>query len=104
MSRKCLKKEPPLINLIDGEPPIKDETCFSVYKSCKVNCEMKDCRYWQDMKGKSQNCVINAANSGSLTLQEVGDIFSVTRMRICQIEKSAKEILKSIFDKNEELL
>lgn len=104
MSRKCLKKEPPLINLTDNEPAIKDETCFSVYKSCGVICEMKECRYWQEMKGENQNCVINAANSGSLTLQEVGDIFSVTRMRICQIEKSAKEILKSIFDKNEELL
>ena len=104
MSRKNSKKEPPLLNLIDGELPIKNETCFNVHKECNVKCDMTECRYWQDMKGNNQNCVINAANSGSLTLQEVGDIFSVTRMRICQIEKSAKEILKSIFDKGDELL
>lgn len=99
-----LKKDPPLINLIDGGEPIKNETCFETYKSCNVICDTKDCRYWQDMNGSSQNCIINAANSGPLTLQEVGSIFSVTRMRICQIEKSAKEILKTIFDKNENVV
>ena len=65
---------------------------------------MTECRYWQDMGGADQNCVINAANSGPLTLQEVGNIFSVTRMRICQIEKSAKEILKTMFEKNENVI
>ena len=104
VSRNCSKKEPPLLNIIDGEAPIKEETCFNVHKQCNVSCEMSDCRYWQEMEGPHQNCVINAANSGSLTLQEVGDIFSVTRMRICQIEKSAKEILKTLFDKNENML
>lgn len=104
MSRKNLKKEPSLLNLIDGGKPIKNETCFNTHKECRVICDEKECRYWQDMNGNNQNCVINAANSGPLTLQEVGDIFSVTRMRICQIEKSAKEILKNIFDKSEDLL
>jgi len=104
MSRKDSRKDPPLVNLREGDEPIKDETCFEVHKSCKVNCEMQECRYWQDMLDQSQNCVINAANSGPLTLQEVGNIFSVTRMRICQIEKSAKEILKGIFEKNENII
>lgn len=99
-----LKKDPPLLNLIEGDEAIKNETCFNTYRSCNVNCEMKECRYWQDMNGANQNCVINAANSGPLTLQEVGNIFSVTRMRICQIEKSAKEILKTIFDKKENVM
>tara|TARA_B100000085_G_C18359597_1_gene437752 strand:+ start:230 stop:544 length:315 start_codon:yes stop_codon:yes gene_type:complete len=104
MGKKNTKKEPPLINLSVGDEPIKNETCFETYKSCNVSCDMTDCRYWQNMDGSNQNCVINAANSGPLTLQEVGNIFSVTRMRICQIEKSAKEILKSIFDKNESVV
>jgi len=44
---------------------------------------------------KHHNCVILAAEDGPMTLQEVGDIFNVTRMRICQIEKLAKRFLKS---------
>jgi DNA-directed RNA polymerase sigma subunit (sigma70/sigma32) len=28
-----------------------------------------------------------AANKKEMTLQEIGDIFNLTRMRICQIEK-----------------
>ena len=101
MSRKNSRKDPPLVNLTEGDEPIKGETCFKTHQSFNVNCKMTDCRYWQEMNGAGQNCVINAANSGPLTLQEVGNIFSVTRMRICQIEKSAKEILKSMWEKNE---
>ena len=97
MGKKIDKKDPSLLNLEDGSTPIKDETCFSLYKESRIACDSKKCRYWQDMGGSYQNCVINAAEKGPFTLQEVGDIFSVTRMRICQIEKTAKQILKVSF-------
>lgn len=42
--------------------------------------------------GKSLNCCLIAAEENH-TLQEIGDIFGVTRMRICQLEKS---IIKKI--------
>jgi hypothetical protein len=100
MARKSSKKDPTLINI--GEP-IEGETCFNVHKECFAVCLEKECRYWQDMNGSNQNCIINASNSSPLTLQEVGNIFSVTRMRICQIEKSAKEILKGIFEKSDRI-
>ncbi len=95
MGRKINKKEPPLINLEEGDVPIKGETCFSACKNLNIACRISDCRYHQEMKGQHQNCVINAAEEGPFTLQEVGDIFNVTRMRICQIEKVAKQLLKS---------
>jgi len=37
----------------------------------------------------SQNCTLIAAKQGPRTLQQIGDIFNITRMRICQIEKNA---------------
>ena len=101
MGKKMNKKEPSLLNLTDGELPIKNETCFNLHKSLSISCETRECRYWQDMGNRAQNCVINAASDGPLTLQEVGDIFDVTRMRICQIEKAAKQLLKSSLDKEE---
>lgn len=102
MGRKINKKEPPLLNLVDGGTPIKGETCFSACKQLDIACDVSECRYYQEMNGCHQNCVINAAEEGPFTLQEVGDIFNVTRMRICQIEKVAKQLLKSTIG-NEQL-
>jgi len=97
VSSKSNKKAPADVNLKEGDIALKDKTCFSLYKESNTPCNSTECRYWQDMKGKHQDCIINAAAEGPFTLQEVGDIFSVTRMRICQIEKAAKQILKCSF-------
>ena len=70
--------------------------CFEYNKKCKTMCQEKECRYWIDIK-QSQNCCINAVKNDSeskFTLQDIGDIFSVTRMRICQIEKKAIKKVK----------
>ena len=75
---------------------IEGLTCFKAHADLGVDCQKTSCRYWQEMAAKKHhNCVILAAEDGPMTLQEVGDIFSVTRMRICQIEKLAKRFLKS---------
>lgn len=72
--------------------------CFEYNKNCNVSCDKKACRYWIQQK-KYQNCCLNAVKSNDIekfTLQDVGDLFKVTRMRICQIEKNA---IKKIKDK-----
>ena len=97
MTTKSNKRSPADINLKEGDIALKDETCFMLYKESNIACKSTECRYWQDMDGKHQDCIINAAAEGPLTLQEVGDIFNVTRMRICQIEKAAKQVLKCSF-------
>ena len=81
--------------------PIENLTCFKACAQLKVACKNDECRYWKEMDNEShRNCVILAAKDGPMTLQQVGDIFNVTRMRICQIEKIAKQYLKTLTPKN----
>ena len=61
-------------------------TCFGAHENLGVLCKKKECRQWIASK-ENYNCTILAAKTGPMTLQQIGDIFSVTRMRICQIEK-----------------
>ena len=67
----------------------KKTTCFNAHYICNKVCIKDTCRYWHDMNSKNNNCIINKVNclSEDLTLQDIGDIFGITRMRICQIEK-----------------
>ena len=69
-------------------------TCFKAHKSLNKVCKIKKCRYWHDLE-KSNNCIINASQEKIYTLQEIGDMFDITRMRICQIEKLSLKKLKT---------
>jgi hypothetical protein len=65
-------------------------TCFAEHEKHNVKCEKKACRQWMN-SSCHMNCAIIAAsqNDEGLTLQQIGDIFSVTRMRVCQLEKAS---------------
>lgn len=71
---------------------LNSTTCYSAHSNYNVNCNKKDCNNWIS-RTCSNNCAIIAAHKGSHTLQEIGDIFNVTRMRTCQLEH---EILRKI--------
>ena len=73
-------------------------TCFTTYKNLNKNCDKSNCKHWIDCK-KDNNCVLISADNGPKTLQEVGEIFGITRMRVCQIEKSILKKIKPEIDK-----
>ena len=74
----------------------KQTTCFVKHKNLKLACENIKCRQWIQHE-ECYNCTIISAESGPKTLQEIGDMFGITRMRICQIEKTAlSKLIKKI--------
>jgi hypothetical protein len=75
-------------------PVVKKTSCFKVLNDHKVDCQRKKCDYWIDNE-KSHNCVNILAKNGPYTLQEIGNFYGLTRMRICQIEKDIYEKIKS---------
>ena len=72
-------------------------TCFNAYKDNNKKCQNTNCRYWHNLN-ESNNCIINKCNDKTHTLQEIGDILNITRMRVCQIEKKTIESLKKILN------
>lgn len=77
---------------------VLDDTCFAAHMRSQISCPKSDCRYWMKNEN-SQNCSLIAAATGSMTLEQIGQIFGLTRMRVCQIEKN---IYKKIIHQLEE--
>jgi DNA-directed RNA polymerase sigma subunit (sigma70/sigma32) len=73
----------------------EEKTCYSLHEKHNVACERKKCDNWL-LYPTGKNCSIIASKSGPKTLQEIGQVYGLTRMRICQIEKSIYEKIKSI--------
>ncbi len=65
---------------------IKNTTCFAEHKKRKLTCGKTSCKNWMKHEG-SLNCAVIGASTGKWILKDIGDVFGVTRMRICQIEK-----------------
>ena len=72
-----------------------NRTCFSNCKNLNIDCQTKSCRAWFDCT-EYNNCSIIASSDGPMTLQRIGDLFKLTRMRICQIEKNAMKKIREI--------
>jgi hypothetical protein len=75
-----------------------EKMCFEIHKKLKLDCKKENCRQWLKCSQK-HNCSLIAAEDGPMTLQSIGDLHGLTRMRICQIEKNAISKIKNIIFK-----
>ena len=73
----------------------ENTTCFYEHQKRMLTCNKKTCKHWNN-SSENLNCNIIASNQrGMHTLQQIGDMLNITRMRVCQIEKSVyNKILK----------
>jgi len=69
-------------------------TCFAAQAKYQTSCKRTRCQHWIGSPD-NQNCVLIAAQNGPHTLQKIGQIYGLTRMRICQIEKTIFEKIRS---------
>ncbi len=67
--------------------------CYELCEKTKKSCDKNSCRHWIGLEDHS-NCTLLASKEGPMTLQKIGDIFGITRMRICQIEKKVIEKIR----------
>lgn len=70
-------------------------TCFSAHAHYDVCCKRERCQYWFSNK-ENNNCVLVAAQNGPHTLQKIGEMYGLTRMRICQIEKNILDKIRKV--------
>jgi sigma-70-like protein len=84
---KVIQGTVPTNRVVDGT------TCFSVQATAEVDCQRQRCQHWIPHP-EGHNCVMISAQNGPHTLQKIGQIYGLTRMRICQIEKSIFEKIR----------
>ncbi len=89
------KKRLNVIQVEETARVLDGTTCFSVHAAAGVNCQRQKCPHWIEFPD-GHNCVMIAAQSGPHTLQTIGQIYGLTRMRICQIEKGIFEKIRKI--------
>lgn len=66
---------------------VKNDTCFKAHERLELPCLKKSCRCWFN-NAANLNCVNIAASKGPEKQEQIGEYFNLTRMRVCQIEKT----------------
>jgi hypothetical protein len=73
----------------DAKPRMRSD-CLDGGVNTSRPCVWTGCKYHIDtLKPEVASCVLDVADQGGLTLEEIGDLLGVTRERIRQIEAVA---------------
>jgi hypothetical protein len=65
--------------------------CFNTLQ--EETCQKSNCKYWfGDVEFK--NCSIGAAANGGHTFADIGQVFNISRAKVCQIERSIFDVLR----------
>lgn len=65
---------------------IENTTCFYEHEKREISCNRKKCPHWIQRE-ESYNCAIICSQNGPYTLDQIGEIYNLSKMRICQMEK-----------------
>ena len=72
---------------------IKNDTCFAAHERYNLPCLKTSCKSW--FKNEDNlNCINLASKKGPENQEQIGEHFGLTRMRVCQIEKSILNKIK----------
>jgi DNA-directed RNA polymerase specialized sigma subunit len=74
---------------------LNNTTCYEAVEKHNCPCERMSCKQWINFPN-GKNCVMVTTQAGPLTLNEIGDIYGLTRMRICQIEKNIYQKIRNV--------
>lgn len=74
---------------------ISERKCYEAVDKNELPCEKRSCKQWID-HAKGKNCMFLTTQSGPLTLSEIGKIYGLTRMRICQLEKMICQKIRNV--------
>ncbi|NBW06500.1 MAG: hypothetical protein EBR82_00565 [Caulobacteraceae bacterium] len=73
---------------------IPETTCYEAIDKSSCTCQRKKCSKWIEFE-QGKNCLLITTQQGPLTLNEIGKIYGLTRMRICQIEKGIYQKIRN---------
>ena len=83
------------LQVVNNGRVVEGTTCFAIHAKYEVDCKRQHCQHWISHSA-GHNCVMITAQNGPHTLQTIGQIYDLTRMRICQIEKNIFEKIRKI--------